>query len=444
MNKKTLQKILEWGIYLWVFLLPWQTRLIINAGKLNGDPWEYGTISLYGLDILLLFLVILRIIIGAEKKHFLISSKNSVSFWYILFGFLAIGFLSVYWAGDSSLALYGFVKLAEGIILFWLITTSVFKLTKISIAYVFAAVAQSLVGIYQFVFQSSFGSKWLGMNSLEIAASGTSVIETSTNRFLRAYGSFPHPNILAGFLLIGLFLIIGLYLQTKRKERHFLILVGLVIIVAGFFCTFSRAAWLVFGISLFFLLGVVDPRKYFREWHRSILKLVGVVAMVFLVFALLYPQTIITRFSLQERLEKLSISQRTNYYQDAFNLIQKHPLSGVGLNNYTLAVNYEVDSSLSGQEYQPVHNVYLLVLSELGIFGLLIFLFLIFQVLKEGWRALVRRSFPNSDNWFSVYLVILIAVFILFLFDHYFWTLSVGIMLFWLMVGLWQEALYKE
>jgi len=73
MNKKLIEKILEGGIYLWVFLLPWQTRLIVSPGTLNGDSWEYGTISLYGLDILLFILIILKIFVGSVKKRFLIT-----------------------------------------------------------------------------------------------------------------------------------------------------------------------------------------------------------------------------------------------------------------------------------------------------------------------------------------------------------------------------------
>ena len=147
MNKKLIEKILEGGIYLWVFLLPWQTRLIVSPGTLNGDSWEYGTISLYGLDILLFILIILKIFVGSDKKRFLIPQKksinpvrspdlnsvnqslelilskkrtsNGINLWYIIVGFLAISFLSIYWSWNGGLALYGFIKLSEGIILFW-------------------------------------------------------------------------------------------------------------------------------------------------------------------------------------------------------------------------------------------------------------------------------------------------------------------------------------
>ena len=62
MNMKKIRKIIEYGLYLLVFLLPWQTRWIIKAGMINGGYSEYGTISLYGTDILLIILLMIKII----------------------------------------------------------------------------------------------------------------------------------------------------------------------------------------------------------------------------------------------------------------------------------------------------------------------------------------------------------------------------------------------
>ena len=67
---KKLEKIIEYGLYLLVFLLPMQTRWIIKTGELNGGYWEYGTISLYSTDILLAVLLVLFVFsfFGKEKS----------------------------------------------------------------------------------------------------------------------------------------------------------------------------------------------------------------------------------------------------------------------------------------------------------------------------------------------------------------------------------------
>ena len=51
------KKVGEVLLYLLVFLLPLQTRLIIRPGMVNFGYLEYGTISLYVTDIILVVLL---------------------------------------------------------------------------------------------------------------------------------------------------------------------------------------------------------------------------------------------------------------------------------------------------------------------------------------------------------------------------------------------------
>src|SRR3990167_3528965 len=50
---KKFERIIEYLFYLFIFLLPWQTRLIWQDASLNGYVWEYGRFSLYGTELLL-------------------------------------------------------------------------------------------------------------------------------------------------------------------------------------------------------------------------------------------------------------------------------------------------------------------------------------------------------------------------------------------------------
>ena len=55
----SLARTIEYGFYLFLFLLPWQTRLIWREARLNGFTWEYGRLSLYATQLLLLALLLL-------------------------------------------------------------------------------------------------------------------------------------------------------------------------------------------------------------------------------------------------------------------------------------------------------------------------------------------------------------------------------------------------
>ena len=419
---------------MWIFLLPWQTRFIIEEGVLNRDYWEYGTVSLYAIDILLIILVIFRLITAGDREKQKILQTNKFSVWSFALGMLVLSFLSIYWARDAYVSMYGVVKIAEGVLLYWLISTSKFSLSKAGIAFASSAVLQSVIGVLQFSFQKTISSKWLGMTLHESFVSGTSVVETATNRFMRAYGSFSHPNILAGFLVIGFIILLGIYLE--KKGNFYKLVPGLIaILIAGLFVSFSRAGWLALLLALIFFL-VVSLRKS-KKWRIEIAKVVGIIVVVFLMFLLIYPETVSTRIVSSSRLEQKSFNDRATYFQQATELLEENWLHGVGINSYTLAVKDAIDSGLSGKEYQPVHNVYMLVFVELGLFGLIIFLALIIQVIRSSWLAVNQHIIhPRVVTYSCIFAVMLV----LFLFDHYFWTLSVGIMLFWLMLGLWQKA----
>jgi len=73
-------------------------------------------------------------------------------------------------------------------------------------------------------------------------------------------------------------------------------------------------------------------------------------------------------------------------------------------------------------DLQPVHNIYLLLLAELGFFGLALFLTLIIS----AWN-LIRTS-----KKYLLTALPLIACLLIGLFDHYFMTQYAGLIMFWL------------
>lgn len=435
MNLKTFEKIVEYGLYLLVFLLPWQTRWIWLQGFLGGGLWEYGTFSLYLSDVLLIFLLILGIGWWFLKKR----KKAKSNLIYIIIAFLLISFFSIYWAENKGLGFYTYLKLLEGLGLFWLVWQLKFSLRKLGITLVLGAIIQSALGIWQFLTQSSPVTKWLGLAPHLPAISGTSVVENIGGRFLRAYGGLPHPNILAGYLVIALIILGGLYLVTQKNYQKYFVLGSFGLITTGLFFTFSRTGWLALAGAIILLFLMVYLAKKPLRFHFEILKLVGIVILIFVIFTSLFSSLVTTRVQATERLEEKSWEQRNLYNQQALKLIQSHWLTGVGLGNYTLAVYNEVDSRLEPLEYQPVHNIYALILAETGIFGLIVFILLILEIFKNLWQKRRKLNF-ESQPWFWVYSLVLLIIFIIFFWDHYFWTLHFGIMLFWLSLGLWQKA----
>ena len=227
---KILEKIIEWGIYLFVFLLPWQTRLILNEGNLNGY-WEYGTISIYATEILLWAIFILAAVwwtinkIQDLKSKIQISNKiqnqKSKSVFVFLSLFVVWALVSVFWSDSKGLTLYVWHWLAEAVGLFLILRIVKLDAAKLMWAFVLSAVFQAGLGLWQFLSQSTFSSKWLGMAMHDPAVPGTFVVETALRRWLRAYGALPHPNMLAGFLAAAIFFTFGFIRKSITVLKNF-------------------------------------------------------------------------------------------------------------------------------------------------------------------------------------------------------------------------------
>jgi hypothetical protein len=430
-----IEKLAAYGFYLFVFLLPWQTRWIWREAHLNGNVWEYGCGSLYATDILLIFLIFLGIFLRRQNKN---TSLRPL--WAVIGAFFLICFASVLWSQDKGISWYAIARLAEVIGLFWLVQRINFSWPKLGTAIASAGVVQAILGIYQFFSQHVIANKWLGMAAHQPGQLGDSVIATVEGRYLRAYGAFPHPNVLGGFLVICLLILIGFLftLYTDRKAnlgKILLTVLSLIIVSYGLILTFSRSAWLAFGIAFVCLLAI-------SIWHRHHyrLKLLAEVASWMIILVLmtvaLVPDIWVTRLAATTPLEQQSMEQRADYYVQARDLFLDHWYQGVGLGDYTGAL-YDRDTTRAAWDYQPVHNIYVLAATEVGLFGGLLFMAIAIQFFQLILRQL-RKEF-SQHNWILVWAIVFIAILLLGLSDHYIWTLPSGMFLYWLALAVWAK-----
>ena len=87
------KKIIHYLIYTFIFLLPFQTRLIYKQGEINGSPWKYGTLSLYATEILLAIIFILGIVFfikSFSKQKLKLSFNNYKPLLLLLIAILAL------------------------------------------------------------------------------------------------------------------------------------------------------------------------------------------------------------------------------------------------------------------------------------------------------------------------------------------------------------------
>lgn len=428
---------LEYLIYLFLFLLPWQTRLILRPGVLNDGNWEYGIIGIYGTEILLWLIILffgLRGLLSGTRPFLFYrrgdesaaQKRNGHAPGFIIWCVFIILFILVLSASARLIAFQQSIHVIEIIAIFLLLTKLPINHFKAAYAFLAGLVLQAGLGIYQFLFQTTFASRWLGLTLHDAAVGGTSVLENSAGRWLRAYAGLPHPNIFGGYMAVGILIVAILLVNCHFGwKTRMALLSANGILFTGLFFSFSRSAWLGLAVSLavfcFFNSRQFISNQNFRLFFLSSILLAA-------IFSLLYAPLLKNRILGEGRLEARTVEERVGGYGEAWELFKKHLFWGVGPGNYTLAVRDEIDSSRPAWDYQPAHNVFLLILAELGAVGVLIVLFAGYLI-----------GFKTSRDLLPIFALF----FILAIFDHYLWTLYSGLMLVGAGGGL-LTVLYKN
>ncbi|MEI7498611.1 MAG: O-antigen ligase family protein [Candidatus Falkowbacteria bacterium] len=404
-------------IWLAVWLvLPWQTHLVLRLGSLNGAVWPYGTISLYAFDLLLLsglgfFVWQYRHTLPA-LLHFRDWTKRVKA----LFAVELWIWLAVLWSPDTALAFY--VSLTITLVtLAGLAMAKSLTIFRIKGYFLAGLILPALLSLWQFFSQSSFAQKWLGLAFHSATVLGDSVVANEMGRWLRAYGSFDHPNILGGTMAIGLLVLFDMWYERREDSRWqpwFIFLA--VTFFSALVASFSRSGILALALGL--VVMSVNYRKYFRWWLGRI----ALLLLVALVFIIPYRTILFGRIESSAPLEQRSLIERCSLAEQAMQLIHDNLFFGVGPGNYTVATSMLLPGH-PGWFYQPVHDAILLVWAELGLIGLLLWSVFFYFFLTGLWQRF--NTLP---------LAIVMGMFIIILFDHWLWSLHFGIIFGWLIL----------
>ncbi len=436
-----IKQLNQLALYFFIFCIPWQTRLIWEEFTLNNVVLEFTRSSLFGWQIVLWFVLITHGILLLKNRRQKISIdevKRKVKqphhlAYFLLLITTVVSALSVIWSIDASIALYRFFVFAQvGALLAYLLTGT-YSLIKVAIIFVSAAVLQSCLAIWQFFIQYIPANKWLGLAEHISSVPGTIILETVDQRWMRAYGSLPHPNMLGGFLLVGILLLLWLSLRVKKYTHRILLFTATIITTTGLFFSFSRSAWIATVITCAISLMYTAYKKEFVSFAKQ-----GFIVLVscFTLIALLgiFGDLAYSRIFPSTELEYTSIDLRLTFGQQALTVIQNNPIGGVGIGNYILGVHQFVNSMWPGWYYQAVHNIYLLSVAELGFIGGGVFI-LALVVLVVG-TAISKLSSSRM-----VLTLPFIGLLIIGITDHYLWTIEFGLVLLFIAIAFSMKAI---
>jgi O-antigen ligase len=277
-----------------------------------------------------------------------------------------------------------------------------------------------VIGIGQFVFGKTLGGPlyYFGERSFNISTPGIALVTIFGRNFLRVYSTFSHPNSLAGYLGVGILIL----LHTYSKKEFVRKLLGIMLICLAFLLTFSLSAFIGIGVCLVFL--ILIRKKKFNK------KNVILFPVVILLISLALP--FFSKIALQSKINfSQSVNQRLKMSLAAGKFISQKFFAGQGLN--TFVINGSKSGYLGYYLWllQPVHNTVLLIFSEVGILGLLLFFWM---AVKSFGRALLLNN--------KSFILVLAFILTTGLFDHYWFTLQQNMLLFALIFGkIFQEKI---
>ncbi|MCX6792530.1 MAG: O-antigen ligase family protein [Candidatus Falkowbacteria bacterium] len=416
-----LKKIQTWLLIIFLFTLPWQTRWIINAGTIGKDYWEYGTISLYASDILLFIIIILQLLNRRLEKL-----KNDISTDNLLLLVISIFTLAanIYFSLNKGLSLFHAAWIILALGLFIVLRQDIITRSAALLSFVSGAAVVALLGSWQFISQTAPAVTWLGLAQHSSGDLGASVIETMApdgviERWLRAYGSLDHPNMLGGLAALAIFFCLYLIFKTEPKNKKGVIIIAaFIFLTAGLIGSFSRTALIATGLAVIIYFIFAIKTGFMATIKKAIpLFIIGIIISA--LFALPYYYIFLPRLSANTRLEQLSTSERIAGYKESLPIIKQHLVIGSGLGTYGLALK-DKDPKQLVWYYQPIHDLYLLILAEAGILGALLWLWFMLKNIISAWK-----KFPEDRFIISGTIIVLLCI---GLFDHWLMSLHFGLL----------------
>jgi O-antigen ligase len=321
--------------------------------------------------------------------------------------FLAVCLLSILSAQNRFVTLRETVQFAWLFALFYFVGYEVKERTKTLTLWsllLIAGLIVALVGIYQYFF----------------AREPIHFLIAETR--LRAHGIFDQPNPFGSYLIGIILFLFGFYFLAEKyapqNERlggiykvffnKTIILVSLFILSVTLVATFSRGSWV--GL----LCGIIALYYFYRKKIRSapfvmLIGVIGIAAVLVIADVSLQPQHTGRSFSNRQRVLLLKA---------AVQMAREHPWLGVGFGNFPdrlpeyasaeLMESMQFDYDKISKEWfvnpnkkpdiEIVHNTFLQVVAETGIFGLATFAWLIFVYYRRALKCL-RESVDQHEYY---------------------------------------------
>lgn len=271
-----------------------------------------------------------------------------------------------------------------------------------------------LYGILQYIFGWNVSQAWVDE-------------EMFMDIKMRVYSTLENPNVLGEYILLVLPVTIAL--MWKKRGFFAKLVYGAMAVVMGvtLILTFSRGCW----------IGIMAAAAVFITFAAG--KLWGFALLVIPVIPMVLPESIIKRFTSIGDMKDSSTSYRVYIWMGTLLMLKDFWLSGIGPGTEAFNQVYPF-YSYSSIVAPHSHNLFLQIMVEAGILGILVFAVLLLTFFRKLASA---HQHSGKGNELSVVIVGIGAAVVGFLvqglFDNCFYNYRV-FMVFWAVLALGAAA----
>lgn len=194
---------------------------------------------------------------------------------------------------------------------------------------------------------------------------------------------------------LGLFLVMALCLTGSFPGKLWAI--NSLLLILGIIFSYSRGAWLS---GLVVVAGLAAYR-----FRRAVFVIIGCIVILLIIS----PRLVSERFSSIFTREDINIRQRLDLWDNTIEIVKERPIIGTGLGTFTEAYRdkYPDLVPLRGEGARTIrhaHSLYLQILAETGILGLVIFISMVFVGFVYSVRNFIkeRNKFIKSIRYGSL------------------------------------------
>jgi len=388
------------------------------------------------LQIFVLFALTLWIlrIITFNKLEWNTSDLHKPIFLYLL-----LGCLSIIWSVNIYNSLLTLPLFLAGPILYFIVSNTIKEQNKIEKILLVIIIMGTIMGVYGILQYFGIDFEFWGGN---------------VGR-KQVFGLFGNVNYFAEYIILPLSLTIGLILAKNSIFNRVFLFIALIAMGGALFFTFTRGSYLAIAVTIpvilfFYFKSSIDEKKkvFYKKIIFYFLFLVIIaLSIIYIPHPLNKEASPLGKLRQRVTIESLtsgsSALRRMATWKFTWMMIEDYPILGSGIGTYGYqSLKYQADffAQEQNRDIYPhgfavqAHNEYLQTWSELGIIGLLFFIWIIFAYYRS-----VLINFRKLEEKQKAIIIGLSGGVTAVLIDAIFGfplQLAASLSLFWMFLGL--------